>query len=648
MISDYFTHGKFSVPTAALVERLLSPDPPPFALLRRHRPGDGGRPPVEVLIGEMGSVGTVGEIPQSPPAPGGGPYALALLPYHRLAERGLECHQDGTPLRVLRITEHHSLPTAELAAALPPTTLTLDDAGFETDDGQYAALVRDVVSTEVAREGLSVLIRRDYTARLRSHRPALALELFRRLLTAEAGAHWTFAVHTGGRRGRALVGATPQGHVRIERGRVVMNPMCGTYRYPPGGAELAGLLSFLQDPKESEELATTVDAELALLCRVTGQGVLVDGPRLRPMAHLLHSECRISGPAALSARQTLARTMFASTAVGRPFAEACRVVRRREPTGRGYYGGAIALLGHDAQGWEELDSAAVIRTFDIDGDGLLRLSVGATLGPGSSPEAETAETRAKAAALLSTLRPDAPRPAGPSRTPPDRDTAAALALDDRVAKELDLRRRQLSTFWSGFARPPARRRAADAVLLVDSGEEETEVLAHMVRGLGRTVEVRRYDEVEAAALPGPRGRVVLAPGPGRPGAPDTALRALARTLLAGAAAGGPAVSGIGTGFQVLARELGLAGAPVARPSQVVRRTVDVHGLRVTAAFSDACAVEPADHCDKAAGRLGIRLWHSADRRELVAFTGPRAAGYQFRPESVITTNGADLLRLLLA
>ncbi|MEU3186080.1 chorismate-binding protein [Streptomyces sp. NPDC006923] len=633
-----------------LVGRLLSPEPPPFALLRRVR-ADTGRPgPVELFLGEMVTVDTVDEIPAAGTGPG--PRALALLPFRQLAERGIECHDDGTPLRVLRITESHTLDRSRPLAALPALTVTMDGAGFETDDARYAGIVRDMIAGDVAEGGLSCLIRRDFTARLRDFRPALALELFRRLLTAETGAYWTFVVHTGGPEGRTLVGATPQGHVRIEDAHVTMDPMCGTHRYPPEGPDVTELLSFLDDRKESDELAMTVDAELALLSGVAGPGVRVDGPHLRPMAHLVHSTCRISGPTGLTARRVLARAMFASTAVGSPYADACRVIRRREPGGRGYYGGALALIGRDASGREELDSAAVIRTLDIDHRGGLRLSVGATVGPDSSPADETAETHTKAAGLLGALGADGPRPA--PAAPPDRAGLAAVLRDGRVARKLAERRGELSPFWADPARPDERGRwpGEEPVTVIDTGGDDTAALAYFLRGLGADTVVRRYDKPGlATVLTERQGPVVLASGPGRPDdLTDRRIRALhdlAAALAAPADDGCGPLAGIGLGFQLLVGALGLAAVAGRREKPVIRRRVTVFDRTVTAAFRNGFAVRASRETSAAAGRRRVSLWTEPGSGEIVALRGPGVGGFQFRPESVLTRDGAWLLRTLL-
>ncbi|MFC8126046.1 chorismate-binding protein [Streptomyces sp. NPDC057302] len=622
---------------ADVMERLYGADVPPFALLRRQRPGLRERAPVELLFGEMETVRSLDEAAAPNDAPG--PGVLALLPFRHLAEHGLPCHDDGTPLRLLRVREHHVLPedafTGRRPAAAPPVQWR--DAGFATSDAHYEGLVREFVESDAARGGLNVLLRRDWSARLPEFGPAVAVELFRRLLTAESGAYWTFVVHTGGPRPVTLVGATPQGHVGVEGGRVVMNPLCGTYRRPPEGPRAEGLLSFLADRKEAEELATTVDAELAVLCRLAGPGVRVEGPFLRGMAHLLHTQCRISGPAAAGARETLARALFASTVVGSPFAEACETIHGYEATGRGYYGGLLALIGRDGAGADELDSAAVIRTLVVDHRGEARLSVGATVGGRSSPQAEAAETRTKAQAVLTALT--APPPSDErARTPPTPATPDPDDLHSSTVQEaLALRHAALSTFWTkGIATPPT---GGPAVLVLDPGGDaraELAALLHLVTAVHSPAEMIRHDDPGAAGTlvrhPGP---VLLASGPGRPDDPGCArMAALHRTaalLVRDRPPGGPPVAGVGLGFQLLALATLPDARVVARSGGAgLAREVDFFGRPVTAAFRNTCTIVSGP-----------------DRHELIALHEQAVRGVQFRPESVLTTDGAGVLRRLL-
>ncbi|MFI9027887.1 anthranilate synthase family protein [Streptomyces sp. NPDC053560] len=64
----------------------------------------------------------------------------------------------------------------------------------------------------------------------------------------------------------------------------------------------------------------------------------------------------IRGNGAHDVREVPSRTMFAATVTGSPLESASRVIRRYEPSGRGFYAGALALFGHDAHGEPWLDS----------------------------------------------------------------------------------------------------------------------------------------------------------------------------------------------------------------------------------------------------------------------------------------------------
>src|SRR5262249_2039500 len=265
-------------------------------------------------------------------------------------------------------------------------------------------------------EGANFVLKRSFLAQVEDYSVGAALAVFDRLLHGESGAHWTFLVHTGE---RTLIGASPERHLTLLDGVPTMNPISGTYRYPRTGVTLSGLLDFLADRKESDELYMVLDEELKMMGRICATGGQVTGPRLKPMARLAHTEYLVEGRSTLDVRGVLRQTMFAPTVTGSPLENACRVIARHERTGRGYYSGVLALVGRDRTGARTLDSTIVIRTADVDAAGRLRIDVGATLVRHSDPNSEAAETRAKAATLLAAFGLDQPGPgAGPAAAEP--------------------------------------------------------------------------------------------------------------------------------------------------------------------------------------------------------------------------------------
>ncbi|MFB8270907.1 MULTISPECIES: anthranilate synthase family protein [unclassified Streptomyces] len=611
-------------------------DDRPFALLRRRAPGHD-HDIVELLVGAVNTYERLADIPEG----------LALVPFRQIRERGFDVRDDGTPLAVLTPDQTYELPLADVLAQLPAHDVRVSDGGFDVDDAAYADIVERVLREEIGQgEGANFVIRRTYEGEIRGFDRADALALFRRLLAGERGAYWTFVVHTGA---RTLVGASPEVHVRMSGGTVVMNPISGTYRYPAEGPTPEHLLDFLADGKEIEELSMVVDEELKMMCTVGDMGGVVIGPRLKEMAHLAHTEYELRGRSSLDVREVLKETMFAATVTGSPVQNACRVIERHEVGGRGYYAGALALVGRDAGGAQTLDSPILIRTADIDAGGKLRVPVGATLVRGSDPASEVQETHAKAAGVLAALGVRPGRPRGEGVRP-------ALADDPRVQAALDGRRAALAPFWLRMQEQAAA--LEGHALVVDAEDTFTAMLAHLLRSSGLTVSVRRYDEPGLRdAVLAHEGPVVLGPGPGDPcDATDPKmrfLRALTAEVLRDHRHG---VLGVCLGHELIAAELGLEIVRKEVPYQGAQTDVDLFGRAETVGFYNSFVARCDDDTARELAAHGVEVSRDAASGEVHALrSSGRAggaptnavAGVQFHPESVLSLRGTDVVRELL-
>ncbi|MCX5184060.1 anthranilate synthase family protein [Streptomyces sp. NPDC059837] len=605
----------------------LLDDPRPFALLRRRTPGHD-HDTVELLLGPVRTCDRLAGLPDE---------GLALIPFRQIRERGFDVRDDGTPLAVLVPEETHVLPLERALAELPTHEVRVTGGGFDVADEEYAGIVGRVLEEEIGRgEGANFVIRRTYEGGIPGFGRADALALFRRLLVGERGAYWTFVVHTGE---RTLVGASPEVHVRMSGGTVVMNPISGTYRYPAEGPCADDLLGFLADGKEIEELSMVVDEELKMMCMVGDMGGVVIGPRLKEMAHLAHTEYELRGRSSLDVREVLKETMFAATVTGSPVQNACRVIERHEVGGRGYYAGALALIGRDAGGAQTLDSPILIRTADIDANGRLRVPVGATLVRGSDPAGEVAETHAKAAGVLAALGVVEARARVEGVRP-------RLADDPRVRAALDGRRASLAPFWLRM-REQARELEGHA-LVVDAEDTFTAMLAHVLRSSGLEVTVRRYDEPGLReAVRAHEGPLVLGPGPGDPSDVDDPKMRFLRELTAEVIRGHEhGVLGVCLGHELIAAELGLEMVRKEVPYQGAQTEIDLFGRAETVGFYNSFVA----HCDEETAvelsAHGIEVSRTGGG-EVHALRGPGFAGVQFHPESVLTLNGTAVVRELI-
>ncbi|GAA5142339.1 phenazine-specific anthranilate synthase component I [Nocardioides marinquilinus] len=609
-----------------------------WAIIRRStRAGD--RDTVGLVGGRRSEVASLLDVPLADGVPEPGHIADRLLavPFRQVAERGFEAHDDGTPLVVVDVETEQEFSVAEVVAAIDDVPVDFADrGGFETDDAEYARLVAAIIDDEIGQgEGANLVVGRHYRATVADWGAATALAVFRRLLERERGAYWTFVFFTGD---RYLIGASPERHVTVHGGDVRMNPISGTFRIPTDGVR-GRLLDFLRDEKEIYELFMVVDEELKMMCDVCSEGGQVLGPFLKPMSRLVHTEYLLAGRTDRDPREVLRDTMFAATVTGSPVENACRLIKRYETGGRGYYGAALAILGRDEAGEPVVDSPIVIRTADVDLDGRLTVTAGATLVRDSDPDYEVAETHAKAGGILSAFGLVPPAPV------PDVDLAELVA-DEDVLLTLDARNRRLSSFWlrDQQGSPPDPRLAGRSVVVLDGEDDFVNMLRHVLGVLGLTTTVVRHDDYVPGCLDG-YDLAVVGPGPGDPRDDADPKMASLRHAVASLLAQERPFLAVCLGHQALCHELGVPLAYKDIVFQGTQSAVTVDGRPERVGFYNTFVGRAEEGT---ALPDGVTVDADPETGDVHHLRGPHYRGIQFHAESILTERGYDVLHDLVA
>ncbi|WP_448005299.1 anthranilate synthase family protein [Agromyces bauzanensis] len=627
--------------TRLLTSLLAASDAPPFAVIHREH-----EPTLDVLVGDVVDVRLLADIPLD------GAEVVALVPFRQVRERGFEAHDDGAPIRCLIVREREAVPIADAIGLLPRHPVHVDDLDVDVADADYAATVRRVIEEEIGRgEGANFVIRREFSGTTDAPPATAVLGWLRALLEHESGAYWTFALHTPG---LAAAGATPERHVSSIGGTVSMNPISGTFRHGDGGAAGGGapaashddrLVAFLHDVKEREELVMVVDEELKMMSAVCPDGGRIRGPFLKRMSRLTHTEYLLEGHSELDPREVLRRTMFAPTVTGSPLGNACTVIVRHETSPRGYYAGVLARFTPRVGGYD-LDAPILIRTAYLGAGGRVRVPVGATLVRHSDPAGEVAETRTKAAGVLTALG-ALPRlsaaTSGDGNGDGDGDAARRdgdRADADCIQALLDSRNEHLAAFW----RTPQAARPSRGVeaLVVDANDDFTTMLAHQLRHLGVAARVVPWHEAPPEAS---EDLVVFGPGPGDPrNAADPRVARLRELMTARLASGRPMLA-VCLSHQVLADLAGLPLAPLPVPRQGVQLEVEVFGRAAAIAFYNTfSALAPNGSTTPA---LGLEVASDAATGVVHALRGAGVASVQGHLESVTSPDGLATLERLL-
>jgi anthranilate synthase component 1 len=200
-----------------------------------------------------------------------------------------------------------------------------------------------------------------------------------------------------------IVGSSPEPMVQLRGGRVTSRPIAGTRRRGADDAADRRLAAELAEhPKERAEHVMLVDLARNDVGRVAEYGtVRVDEfMTVERYSHVMHLTSQVSGTLrdGLGPVDVLRATLPAGTVSGAPKVRAMQLIDELEPTKRGPYAGVVGYV--DFAG--NLDAAIAIRTMFVGPRGAT-LQAGAGIVADSDPDAEDAECRSKAAALLAAI-----------------------------------------------------------------------------------------------------------------------------------------------------------------------------------------------------------------------------------------------------
>ena len=611
----------------------------PFALIKKT-----AQRKVLCLRGPVTSYDKLSDIPRKTGKAGRADIVfdtLSILPFRQVEELGFVANHCDEKILCLQVQQQDQIPLDQLIAFLPQEQVGMEGQGsFTPDDADFAAMTRRIIDDEIGNgEGCNFVVPRFYRGKIADFSLNKALSIYRRLLENEYGAYWTFLYFTGE---QYFIGATPERHLSCEHGHVKMNPISGTFRKMEYEEDTVfpALHGFLKDQKEIFELLMVVDEELKMMAEICSSGGQVVGPMIKEMSKLIHTEYVLAGESNHDVVDMLRQSMFATTVVGSPIENACRINQRHGPESRRYYGSALALLGRDVDGQDVLDSPITIRMAEIAKDGRFEIGAGATIVRDSDPESETAETSAKVRGMLAAL--------GISNS--GNDPCYRLgeqAYNEDTMIQLSARNAKLSRFWiedQSDIRHADPSLIGKRVTIIDNEDSFTRMLAHMLKPLGmipRIVKNAAFDPSSDDS-----DLIVLGPGPGDPRDMSDQRIAKANVLCRQFIDQKKPLFCVCLGHQILCNTLGLPLAKKERPFQGAQELIDFFGSSERVGFYNTFA-------GKVDGKeRDIEISLDPPTGEIHSLRGRGFWGVQFHPESILTTNGMrivhDVMRNLCA
>jgi anthranilate synthase component I len=201
----------------------------------------------------------------------------------------------------------------------------------------------------------------------------------------------------------ALVGSSPEMHVRLTGDMVEIRPLAGTR---PRGANSAqderNAAELLADPKERAEHVMLVDLARNDVGRVSDYGTVrvTELMDIERYSHVMHIVSNVTGRLRTGSTgfDLVKATFPAGTVSGAPKIRAMQIISELEGTRRGCYAGAIGYFGFDGN----LDSCIGLRCAVLK-NGKAYFQAGAGIVADSNPQSEYEESVNKARAMAKAL-----------------------------------------------------------------------------------------------------------------------------------------------------------------------------------------------------------------------------------------------------
>ncbi|MDP5093875.1 MAG: anthranilate synthase component I family protein [Polaribacter sp.] len=196
-----------------------------------------------------------------------------------------------------------------------------------------------------------------------------------------------------------LMGSSPEAQIKISKGKAIINPIAGTFRRTGDIAQDIQLGKKLaSDKKETAEHVMLVDLARNDLSKHADNVTVEVFKEIQYFSHVIHLVSTVSGQLKGNPIEIVGDTFPAGTLSGAPKYKAMQLIDTYENQSRGFYGGAVGIIGLDGS----VNLAIAIRSF-VSKNNVLYYQAGAGIVIHSDEEKELQEVNNKLAALKKAL-----------------------------------------------------------------------------------------------------------------------------------------------------------------------------------------------------------------------------------------------------
>jgi anthranilate synthase component 1 len=194
-----------------------------------------------------------------------------------------------------------------------------------------------------------------------------------------------------------IFGSSPEAQLTINHNKAIIHPIAGTFRRTGNAIEDQKLaIQLSEDPKENAEHVMLADLARNDLSRNSRDVKIEEFKEVEFYSHVIHLVSKVSAQLehGYNPIRIFGNTYPAGTLSGAPKYKAMQIIDANEPESRGFYGGAVGIIGFDGS----FNHAIFIRSF-LSQSNELTYQAGCGIVAKSNPESELQEVNNKLLAL---------------------------------------------------------------------------------------------------------------------------------------------------------------------------------------------------------------------------------------------------------
>ena len=199
-----------------------------------------------------------------------------------------------------------------------------------------------------------------------------------------------------------IFGSSPEAQLTIANHTAIINPIAGTFKRTGNMKEDEQIATALSnDPKENAEHIMLVDLARNDLSRNSKEVQVDSFKKVEYYSHVIHLVSKVSAKLEddFNPIKIFGDTFPAGTLSGAPKHSAMKIIDENENESRGFYGGAIGIIGLDGT----FNHAIFIRSF-VSSNNTLTYQAGCGIVAKSNPESELQEVNNKLSALRKAIQ----------------------------------------------------------------------------------------------------------------------------------------------------------------------------------------------------------------------------------------------------